>query len=194
MEAALGEACTGDAEGGIPIGAALVDGQGQLVATGRNRRVQDRAVVMHAEINCLFNAGKDVENFRGIPSTQHCEGPPPGVHPASPGSVVQGHRQVAPRTPLLFPKGKVEARNPRHHSRQEAGDPDSRKGRAFEFALSYFKHPERPALPTPGGTEDIHHVRKCSNWRKAVHKKPGALVGAPPRPQASSRGTTKGGP
>ena len=66
MEAALGEARTGAAEGGIPIGAALVDGQGRLVATGRNRRVQDRAVVMHAEINCLFNAGKTVSDFRGM--------------------------------------------------------------------------------------------------------------------------------
>ena len=66
MEAALGEARTGAAEGGIPIGAALVDVQGRLVATGRNRRVQDRAVVMHAEINCLFNAGKTVSDFRGM--------------------------------------------------------------------------------------------------------------------------------
>ena len=66
MEAALGEARTGAAEGGIPIGAALVDEQGRLVATGRNRRVQDRAVVMHAEINCLFNAGKTVSDFRGM--------------------------------------------------------------------------------------------------------------------------------
>ena len=44
----------------------MVDEQGRLVATGRNRRTQDRAVVMHAEINCLFNAGKDVEDFRGM--------------------------------------------------------------------------------------------------------------------------------
>ena len=53
-------------ESGIPIGVALVDGEGRLVATGRNRRIQDRAVVMHAEINCLYNAGKDVEDFRGM--------------------------------------------------------------------------------------------------------------------------------
>ena len=66
MEAALSEARTGAAESGIPIGAALVDGQGRLVATGRNRRVQDRAAVMHAEINCLFNAGMTVSDFRGM--------------------------------------------------------------------------------------------------------------------------------
>ena len=66
MEAALGEARRGAEEGGIPIGAALVDGEGRLVATGRNRRVQDQAVVMHAEINCLFNAGKTVSDFWGM--------------------------------------------------------------------------------------------------------------------------------
>ena len=66
MEAALEEARQGDEEGGIPIGAALVDAEGNLVATGRNRRVQDRAVIMHAEINCLHHAGKRVNNFRGM--------------------------------------------------------------------------------------------------------------------------------
>ena len=67
MGAALEEARTGAEEGGIPIGAALVDGQGRLVATGRNRRIQDRAGIMHAEINCLFNAGqKGVDDFQGM--------------------------------------------------------------------------------------------------------------------------------
>ena len=66
ITAALEEARRGAEEGGIPIGAALVDVQGRLVATGRNRRVQDQAVVMHAEINCLFNACKTVGNFRGM--------------------------------------------------------------------------------------------------------------------------------
>ena len=39
MAAALDEARKGAEEGGIPIGSALVDGQGWIVATGRNRRV-----------------------------------------------------------------------------------------------------------------------------------------------------------
>ena len=66
MEAALDEARTGAAEGGIPIGAALVDGQGRLVATGRNRRIQEGSVIMHAEINALHNSGKNVADFRGM--------------------------------------------------------------------------------------------------------------------------------
>lgn len=66
MKAALDQAQTGLAEGGIPIGAALIDHDGQIVATGRNRRQQDTACVMHAEINCLYNAGKTIPDFRGM--------------------------------------------------------------------------------------------------------------------------------
>ena len=66
MEAALSEARSGAEEGGIPIGAALVDGN-RLVATGRNRRLQDAAAIMHAEINCLYNASREgVQSFRGM--------------------------------------------------------------------------------------------------------------------------------
>ena len=66
MKIALDEAMAGLAEGGIPIGAALVDLDGNLAASGRNRRIQDQACIMHAEINCLYNAGKSIEDFRGM--------------------------------------------------------------------------------------------------------------------------------
>lgn len=66
MQAALEEARAGAAEGGIPIGAALVDRDCRLVATGRNRRLQDTDCVMHGEINCFNNAGKRVPDFRGM--------------------------------------------------------------------------------------------------------------------------------
>ena len=66
MKVALDEAQAGLAEGGIPIGAVLVDNDGSMAATGRNRRLQDSACVMHAEINCLYNAGKTIQNFRGM--------------------------------------------------------------------------------------------------------------------------------
>ena len=66
MEAALNEARCGAEEGGIPIGAALVDGS-RLVATGHNRRLQDAAAIMHAEINCFYNASRNgVQSFRGM--------------------------------------------------------------------------------------------------------------------------------
>ena len=65
MRAALEEARLGAEEGGVPIGAALADGD-TLLATGRNRRLQDTAPVMHAEINCLYNAGKTIQDFGGM--------------------------------------------------------------------------------------------------------------------------------
>ena len=66
MEAALLEARTGASEGGSPIGAALADCD-RIVATGRNRRLQDSAAIMHAEINCLYSASrKGVQSFRGM--------------------------------------------------------------------------------------------------------------------------------
>ena len=65
MITALEEARTGAWEGGVPIGAVLVNARGTVVATGRNRRLQEGACVMHAEINCLLNAGQKLSSFRG---------------------------------------------------------------------------------------------------------------------------------
>ena len=65
MITALDEARTDAREGGIPIGAVPVNARGTVVATGRNRRLQEGACVMHAEINCLLNAGKKLNSFRG---------------------------------------------------------------------------------------------------------------------------------
>ena len=57
MEAAIAEARKSRAEGGIPIGSALVRA-GELVAVGHNKRVQESDPVTHAEIDCLRNAGR----------------------------------------------------------------------------------------------------------------------------------------
>lgn len=57
LDAAIEEARLGLKEGGIPIGAALVV-DGQLVATGRNRRVQLSSAIRHGETDCLENAGR----------------------------------------------------------------------------------------------------------------------------------------
>src|ERR1700749_3514612 len=57
MQAAIDAARKGLAEGGIPIGAALAR-EGQLVATGHNKRVQDNDPVTHGETDCLRNAGR----------------------------------------------------------------------------------------------------------------------------------------
>jgi creatinine deaminase len=57
MQAAIDEAKLGLAEGGIPIGSVLVL-DGEIVGRGHNRRVQEGSAVLHAEMDCLENAGR----------------------------------------------------------------------------------------------------------------------------------------
>jgi cytosine/creatinine deaminase len=57
LAAAIEQARAGLAEGGVPVGAALVV-DGELIATGRNRRVQWGSVIRHGETDCLENAGR----------------------------------------------------------------------------------------------------------------------------------------
>ena len=57
MKAALEEARLGLAEGGIPIGSVLVK-DGRVVGRGHNRRVQKKSAILHAEMDCLENAGR----------------------------------------------------------------------------------------------------------------------------------------
>lgn len=57
LEAAIAEARTGLAEGGIPIGSVLVI-DGRIVGRGHNRRVQQGSATLHAEMDCLENAGR----------------------------------------------------------------------------------------------------------------------------------------
>jgi len=58
LAVAIEEARKGLAEGGIPIGAAIFDPQGQLVGRGRNRRVQNGDTSMHGETDAFRNAGR----------------------------------------------------------------------------------------------------------------------------------------
>ncbi|MEV6718120.1 nucleoside deaminase [Lentzea sp. NPDC051208] len=64
LAVAVEEARTGLAEGGIPIGAALFDGDGRLLGRGHNRRVQDDDASMHAETSAFRNAGRQ-RSYRG---------------------------------------------------------------------------------------------------------------------------------
>jgi cytosine/creatinine deaminase len=57
MEAAVAEARKGLTEGGIPIGSVLVI-DGRIVGRGHNRRVQRGSAILHAEMDCLENAGR----------------------------------------------------------------------------------------------------------------------------------------
>ena len=57
MKAAIEQARLGYSEGGLPIGAVLVV-DGEIVGRGRNRWVQAGSVILHAEMDCLENAGQ----------------------------------------------------------------------------------------------------------------------------------------
>jgi cytosine deaminase len=64
LRAAIDEAKAGFAEGGIPIGSVLVV-DGHIVGRGHNRRVQRGSAILHAEMDCLENAGRlKASNYR----------------------------------------------------------------------------------------------------------------------------------
>jgi cytosine/creatinine deaminase len=57
MQEAIKEAELGYTEGGIPIGSVLVK-DGQIIGRGHNQRVQKDSPTLHAEMDCLENAGR----------------------------------------------------------------------------------------------------------------------------------------
>src|SRR5262245_64343649 len=57
LSAAIEEARKGLAAGGIPIGAVLVVDD-QIVGRGHNRRIQKGSAILHAEMDCIENAGR----------------------------------------------------------------------------------------------------------------------------------------
>ncbi|MFA5843078.1 MAG: nucleoside deaminase [Candidatus Gracilibacteria bacterium] len=63
MAIAIEEAKNGLSQGGIPIGSVLVK-NGKVIARGHNQRVQKKNPILHAEIDCLQNAGR-VGSYKG---------------------------------------------------------------------------------------------------------------------------------
>jgi len=57
LQAAIEEARNGRDEGGIPIGSVLVLDD-EIIGRGHNRRVQRGSAILHAEMDCLENAGR----------------------------------------------------------------------------------------------------------------------------------------
>jgi cytosine deaminase len=57
ISAAIEEAKKGLSEGGIPIGSVLIK-DGKIIGRGHNKRVQELNPILHAEIDCLQNAGR----------------------------------------------------------------------------------------------------------------------------------------
>jgi cytosine/creatinine deaminase len=65
LAVALTEARLGLQEGGVPIGAAVFDGEGRLMGAGHNRRVQQGDPSMHAETDAFRNAGRQ-RSYRNL--------------------------------------------------------------------------------------------------------------------------------
>ncbi|MDP7008051.1 MAG: nucleoside deaminase [Phycisphaerales bacterium] len=58
LDVAIEQAEKSWGEGGIPIGATLVDQSGSIVSRGHNERVQRGDPTAHAEVVCIRNAGR----------------------------------------------------------------------------------------------------------------------------------------
>jgi cytosine deaminase len=65
LAVAIGEARSGMAEGGVPVGAAMFDNRGQLLSSGHNRRVQQGDPSVHAETDAFRRAGR-LRSYRNI--------------------------------------------------------------------------------------------------------------------------------
>ncbi|WP_027967698.1 tRNA adenosine(34) deaminase TadA [Halomonas halocynthiae] len=64
MHRAIDQAHLALAEGEVPVGAVVVDPQGEIIGTGYNAPVADHDPSAHAEIMALRDAGKRLGNYR----------------------------------------------------------------------------------------------------------------------------------
>jgi cytosine deaminase len=63
LDVAIEEARLGLAEGGIPIGAALFDADGNVLGRGHNRRIQENDPSIHGETDAFRKSGRQ-RNYR----------------------------------------------------------------------------------------------------------------------------------
>ena len=64
MQVALEQAAIAAAEGEVPVGAALISAQGELLGLGRNQPIRLHDPSAHAEIQALRAAAKAAANYR----------------------------------------------------------------------------------------------------------------------------------
>ena len=57
MQEAMAEAAASYAQGGIPVGAVLVRA-GKIIGRGHNVRVQEKNPILHGEMSCMVDAGR----------------------------------------------------------------------------------------------------------------------------------------
>ena len=78
MKMALEEATISYNEGGLPIGAVMVE-SGKVIATGHNRRIQDDDPIAHGEMDCFRRAGRrsrynDITIYTTLSPCMMCSG------------------------------------------------------------------------------------------------------------------------
>ena len=64
MREALAEAALAAAAGDIPVGCVIVDGEGNIIARGRNRREEAHDATAHAEVEAIRAASKLRQSWR----------------------------------------------------------------------------------------------------------------------------------
>ena len=64
MREALAEARAAGAAGDIPVGCVIVDGSGEIIARGRNRREQNHDATAHAEVEAIRAASALRQSWR----------------------------------------------------------------------------------------------------------------------------------
>jgi cytosine deaminase len=64
MDLAVAQAAESLAEGGVPVGSALVE-NGRVIGAGHNRRVQDGDPIAHGEMDCIRSAGRR-RSYKGM--------------------------------------------------------------------------------------------------------------------------------
>ena len=112
MALAIEQAQIGWDEGGIPIGAALVH-DGEVLAVGRNRRVQLGSAIRHGETDCLENAGRlPASVYRSQRAVHH---PVPLLHVRRDGAALRHPTDRDRREPNLLDVGGL-ASQPRRRA------------------------------------------------------------------------------
>ena len=66
MQEAIKEALKADQKNEIPVGAVIVDKNGNVIGRGYNNRKETNLTISHAEINAITDANKNIGNWRLI--------------------------------------------------------------------------------------------------------------------------------
>ena len=64
MKKAIGLAEEAAKDGEAPVGAIVIDPNGQVIGMGRNRREKENSAIAHAEIEAIARAGKHLKDWR----------------------------------------------------------------------------------------------------------------------------------